>query len=137
MDSNLSRGGGTFFLLRGHYKKIRVYVGTLSNNLDFDHSMGEPIHDFCFNDICNDSIQVWSGNLGKPVTKFGNEELGPAMSVAISHQRATLAVGYHSGEVRTYDILTGKCFCIAKASHIFLTKTNCVLGFIVVIYLTS
>ena len=62
--------------------------------------------------------QVWSGNLGKPVTKFGNEELGPAMSVAISHQRATLAVGYHSGEVRTYDVLTGKSFislcCLIK-----------------------
>ena len=34
-------------------------------------------------------------------------DYGPAISVAISHQRATLAVGYHSGIVQVYDILTG------------------------------
>ncbi|KAK3603040.1 hypothetical protein CHS0354_037788 [Potamilus streckersoni] len=52
-------------------------------------------------------IKVWSGHLGKQVPCIGDESFGPAMSVAIAPDGQSIAVGYHEGDVRIFDILTG------------------------------
>ena len=38
---------------------------------------------------------------------LGNEDLGPAMSVAIAPNKELVAVGYHSGMIKTFDIFSG------------------------------
>jgi telomerase protein component 1 len=51
---------------------------------------------------------VWSGHLGKPIATIGKEELGPAVSIAISPQQDLVAIGYHSGFIKVHDVLSGK-----------------------------
>ena len=55
-------------------------------------------------------FQVWSGHLGKPIITVGKEELGPAVSIAISPQQDVVAIGYHSGVIKVHDVQTGKGF---------------------------
>ena len=57
--------------------------------------------------VCT-AFQVWSGHLGKPVASLGQEEDGPAMTVSIHPGGESVAVGYHSGVVRAYDIMSGE-----------------------------
>ncbi|XP_059178831.1 telomerase protein component 1-like [Physella acuta] len=67
-------------------------------------------------------IKVWSGDLGIPIHKIHTEKHGAAVSVSISPNGLTVAVGYHQGLVRTYDINTGVkifennlCKCAVRA----------------------
>ena len=50
---------------------------------------------------------MWSGELGIPLHVLGSEENGAATSVSLSQDGSTVAVGYHSGYVRVYDVGTG------------------------------
>ncbi|XP_055874450.1 telomerase protein component 1-like isoform X1 [Biomphalaria glabrata] len=52
-------------------------------------------------------IKVWSGELGIPLHKLPTTPLGAAVSVAIAPDGHTVAVGYHLGAVRLYDLNTG------------------------------
>ncbi|XP_053406458.1 telomerase protein component 1-like [Mercenaria mercenaria] len=52
-------------------------------------------------------VKVWSGHLGKPIITVGTEQLGPAVSIAISPQQDLVAIGYHSGVIKVHDVLSG------------------------------
>lgn len=53
---------------------------------------------------------MWSGNLGKPVQCIGQEDHGAAMSVVLNPNCDVVYVGYHSGNVRSFDALTGEYY---------------------------
>ncbi|XP_071942652.1 telomerase protein component 1-like [Antedon mediterranea] len=83
-------------------------VGTLSghampiNGLSFSTAGQELIT------VSDDQkIKIWSGQLGRHVTTFESEELGGATSVSFSPYGQYAAAGYHSGEVRLFDLSTG------------------------------
>ncbi|XP_033107315.1 telomerase protein component 1-like [Anneissia japonica] len=83
-------------------------VGTLSghampiNGLSFSANGQELIT------VSDDQkIKVWSGQLGKRVTTFESEDFGPAACVSLSSYGQYAAAGYHSGEVRVFDLTTG------------------------------
>ena len=50
---------------------------------------------------------MWSGELGIPLHVLGSEENGAATSVSLPQDGTTVAVGYHTGYVRVYDVGTG------------------------------
>ncbi|KAH9524948.1 hypothetical protein Btru_028330 [Bulinus truncatus] len=52
-------------------------------------------------------IKVWSGELGIPLHKLHTTKFGAAVSVAIAPDGRSVAVGYHLGTVRVYDLNTG------------------------------
>jgi WD40 repeat protein len=58
-------------------------------------------------------FQVWSGHMGKPMSSIPaspeqvGDDLGAAVSVAFDPSGDTVAVGYHEGQVRVYDRLSG------------------------------
>ncbi|XP_012935535.1 telomerase protein component 1 [Aplysia californica] len=52
-------------------------------------------------------VKVWSGDLGIPVHRLDTQNNGAATSVCISPSGLMLAVGYHLGQVRIYDVNTG------------------------------
>lgn len=129
--------------LDGDVKLWAAYTGSQVGNIK-GHAL--PINKLIFSPVGKElitvsddhKIKVWSGNLGKPIIQFGEEELGPAMSVAISSQRTTLAVGYHSGMVKTFDILTGaelqssnlhtasvKCLKYTSGNHLITGSDDC------------
>uniref|UniRef100_A0A5F8GHB9 Telomerase associated protein 1 n=1 Tax=Monodelphis domestica TaxID=13616 RepID=A0A5F8GHB9_MONDO len=47
-------------------------------------------------------VQMWSGSLGRPKGTLDSLPLSPALSVAISPDRAFVAVGHHSDGIRIY-----------------------------------
>lgn len=68
------------------------------------------IHLFC-DLLMSDVIvleQVWSGHLGKPLHCLGKEEDGQVKCVALSPEGETLAVGYHEGDIKFYEVQTGR-----------------------------
>ncbi|XP_056665943.1 telomerase protein component 1 [Monodelphis domestica] len=52
-------------------------------------------------------VQMWSGSLGRPKGTLGSLPLSPALSVAISPDRAFVAVGHHSDGIRIYRTSSG------------------------------
>ncbi|XP_036592246.1 telomerase protein component 1 isoform X2 [Trichosurus vulpecula] len=52
-------------------------------------------------------VQVWSGFLGRPKGDLGSLPLSPALSVAISPDRAHVAVGHHTDGIRIYSTSSG------------------------------
>ncbi|KAJ8317249.1 hypothetical protein KUTeg_005153 [Tegillarca granosa] len=53
-------------------------------------------------------VKVWSGHLGKPVYCMGEESHGAAVSIALSPEGDSVATGYHEGQIRVFDVLSGK-----------------------------
>lgn len=47
---------------------------------------------------------MWSGHLGKPLSTIEEPETGAAVSVAISPDRETVAIGYHSGYISIHIV---------------------------------
>uniref|UniRef100_A0A5F8H3W6 Telomerase associated protein 1 n=1 Tax=Monodelphis domestica TaxID=13616 RepID=A0A5F8H3W6_MONDO len=52
-------------------------------------------------------VQMWSGSLGRPKGTLDSLPLSPALSVAISPDRAFVAVGHHSDGIRIYRTSSG------------------------------
>uniref|UniRef100_A0A4X2LLE4 Telomerase associated protein 1 n=1 Tax=Vombatus ursinus TaxID=29139 RepID=A0A4X2LLE4_VOMUR len=52
-------------------------------------------------------VQVWSGFLGRPKGTLGSLPLSPALSVAISPDRAHVAVGHHTDGIIIYSTSSG------------------------------
>ncbi|XP_074091083.1 telomerase protein component 1 isoform X1 [Macrotis lagotis] len=52
-------------------------------------------------------VQVWSGFLGQPKGSLGSLSLSPALSVAISPDRAYVAVGHHTDGINIYSTSSG------------------------------
>jgi len=52
-------------------------------------------------------VKVWSGSLGQPVGRFGDESNGAALCVAFHREGQQVLAGFHSGQLRLYDITTG------------------------------
>ena len=59
--------------------------------------------------------------MGTLLHNFQNEKHVPATCVTLSSQILTVAVGYHDGKVRQFDVSTGKNFAIKLHLHICST----------------
>lgn len=53
-------------------------------------------------------VRVWSGSLGQFRNTYSSENPSPALCVAISPQGYSVAVGYHSENVKVFDMLSGE-----------------------------
>lgn len=95
--------------LDGDVKLWSAFNGTQVGNIQ-GHSL--PINKLTFSPsgkelitVSDDhKVKVWSGNLGKPVQCIANE-YGAAMSVSLKSD--VVFVGYHSGDIRCFDTMTG------------------------------
>ncbi|XP_043914013.1 telomerase protein component 1 [Protopterus annectens] len=52
-------------------------------------------------------VRVWSGSLGQFRSTYSTENPSPALCVAVSPQGCSVAVGYHSENVKVFDMLSG------------------------------
>ena len=52
-------------------------------------------------------VKVWSGTMGRPITSVGSEALGFVHKLVFDHQAQLIAVGYHDGHVRQFNLQSG------------------------------
>ncbi|XP_021378535.1 telomerase protein component 1-like [Mizuhopecten yessoensis] len=52
-------------------------------------------------------VKVWSGHLGLPTLKIGEEGGEPIVAVRFDPDCTVVALGYHSGTVKVFDVLSG------------------------------
>lgn len=52
-------------------------------------------------------VRLWSGQLGQEVVRAGAQEFGAASAAAFSATGDQVAVGYHLGHIRVYDVKSG------------------------------
>ena len=58
--------------------------------------------------VSNDQkVKVWSGTLGEVVNKVGKAEYGPASATVFCKGGELVAVGYHHGDLRVFDVNSG------------------------------
>lgn len=50
---------------------------------------------------------MWSGHMGIEVHCIGNKDNDAATSVALSRDGESVAVGYHEGATKVFDVTTG------------------------------
>ncbi|XP_052772400.1 telomerase protein component 1-like [Mya arenaria] len=81
----------------------------------------------------DNKVKVWSGNLGKPVGDIMAEDQDQAVSVAISPDRKSVAIGYHSGKIEIHDVQGGSKVC-SRQVH---TASVLCLKYITPLYLLS
>lgn len=53
-------------------------------------------------------FQVWSSDLGFPLSQLGSMDFGSATCVVFDTTGQYVAAGYHNGHVRLFDVNTGK-----------------------------
>ena len=84
------------------YEKIKRWVGLLGYIFDVIMLLYNPANIlFLF------FFQVWSGTLGKKIMTLGDKNFSHATATSFSPNGAQVAVGYHDGYVRLYEVSSG------------------------------